>query len=100
MHEAKRRSIIHSTSALGGRTSAFFADIGSAAKRNWSPSRFRNPTLSCGSFRCSLQLPFAPDPDQVRANFKDGILTIALPKQGRRQKSRRIEIGSAAAASD
>lgn len=33
-----------------------------------------------GQFRRVLQLPFAPDPDRVEARYRDGILTIAIPK--------------------
>jgi len=51
---------------------------------------------SYGSFERSIQLPFAPDPDQVRADFRDGVLTIAVPRHNQQERSRRIEIGGAA----
>ena len=31
---------------------------------------------SYGRFRRSIQLPFAPDPEQVRAECQDGVLTV------------------------
>jgi HSP20 family protein len=45
-----------------------------------------------GSFQRSIQLPFLPDPSQVQANFENGVLTISLPKQGKQEKSHRIEV--------
>ena len=35
---------------------------------------------SQGSFSRSLRLPFAADPSQVKAEFKDGLLQIHMPK--------------------
>jgi HSP20 family protein len=43
---------------------------------------------SYGSFQRSVQLPFAPDPEQVEANFEHGVLTVVLPKKGQPTKSR------------
>lgn len=50
---------------------------------------------SYGSFQRSVQLPFAPNPDQVQASFQHGVLKIRLPKQGQQEKTRRIPIGGA-----
>lgn len=47
---------------------------------------------SFGRFQRSLQLPYAPDPDQVRAEFAHGVLTVHLPKQPQQARSRRVEI--------
>lgn len=47
---------------------------------------------SFGRFQRSLQLPYAPEPDQVRAEFEQGVLTVHLPKQPQQERSRRIEI--------
>lgn len=47
---------------------------------------------SWGTFQRSLQLPFAPNADQVKADYKHGVLTIHIPKQGQQERSRRIEI--------
>jgi len=51
---------------------------------------------SYGAFQRSIQLPFSPDPNQVRAEFRDGVLTIAVPRQEQQDRSRRIEIGGTA----
>jgi len=48
---------------------------------------------SYGSFSRSVQLPFQPDPDQVQADFENGVLRINLPRQGSQERSRRIQIG-------
>jgi HSP20 family protein len=46
---------------------------------------------SFGRFRRAIQLPFAPDPEQVEAQFRDGVLTITVPKN-REQQSRQRQI--------
>ena len=46
-----------------------------------------------GAFSRTLPLPFAPDPNQVKAEFKDGVMTITIPKpQEVKQKQHRIEV--------
>jgi len=46
-----------------------------------------------GAFSRTLPLPFAPDPNQVKAEFKDGVMTITIPKpQDVKQKQHRIEV--------
>jgi HSP20 family protein len=46
-----------------------------------------------GRFRRAIQLPFAPDPSELDAQFKDGVLTITIPKNAeQRNKQRRIEV--------
>lgn len=50
---------------------------------------------SYGRFRRTVQLPFAPDPEQVRAECDHGVLTIHMPKQAQLQRSRRIEVQGA-----
>jgi HSP20 family protein len=47
---------------------------------------------SRGRFQRRVQLPYAVDPDQVRAECDHGVLTVHLPKQAQQQKSRRIEV--------
>ena len=48
---------------------------------------------SRGSFSRSLRLPFAADPNQVKAAFKDGVLTITIPKPKEvLEKQHRIEV--------
>jgi HSP20 family protein len=50
---------------------------------------------SYGSFQRSVQLPFAPEGDKVKANFSDGVLTIKIPNPGRHAQSRKIKVGAA-----
>jgi HSP20 family protein len=46
-----------------------------------------------GRFRRAIQLPFAPDPNQVDAQFRDGVLTISIPKNAEQQnRQRQIEV--------
>lgn len=46
-----------------------------------------------GRFRRAIQLPFAPSPDQVDAQFRDGVLTIKIPKDAeQRHRQRKIEV--------
>jgi HSP20 family protein len=45
-----------------------------------------------GTFQRAIQLPFAPDPEQVEASFQNGVLKIALPKRAESQKTRRIQV--------
>jgi len=51
---------------------------------------------SYGSFQRSIRLPFTPKPDDIRADFRDGVLTVSIPRQEQQERSRRIEIGGAA----
>lgn len=46
-----------------------------------------------GAFSRSIRLPFEVDPGQIQAVFKDGVLTITVPKPAEAQaKQRRIEV--------
>jgi HSP20 family protein len=46
-----------------------------------------------GAFSRTLPLPFAPDPNQVKAEFKNGVMTITIPKPHEvQQKQHRIEV--------
>ena len=46
-----------------------------------------------GQFRRTIQLPYSPNPDQVEASFKDGVLTIPIPKNAeQRSKQRKIQV--------
>jgi HSP20 family protein len=48
---------------------------------------------SYGAFVRSLQLPFAPKPDEVKAEFAKGVLTVTVPKPPEAAKpASRIEI--------
>jgi HSP20 family protein len=64
-------------------------------KKNPNPQKPQNYHVmerSYGRFQRVLQLPFAPNPEQVRANFDHGVLMIRVPKQAQQQRSRRIEV--------
>ncbi|MBV8935915.1 MAG: Hsp20/alpha crystallin family protein [Alphaproteobacteria bacterium] len=46
-----------------------------------------------GAFSRSLPLPFGADPNQVKAAFKNGVLTVTIPKpKEAQQKQHRIEV--------
>src|SRR5215212_7774479 len=49
---------------------------------------------SYGTFQRSLRLPFRVEPDQVRAEFNNGVLTVTLPKVKAQDRARRIQVGS------
>jgi len=51
---------------------------------------------SYGRFRRTVQLPFAPDPNQVSAECDHGVLTIRMPRQAHQERSKRIEVRSGA----
>jgi HSP20 family protein len=49
---------------------------------------------SYGSFARSIALPFEADPDQVKAKFANGVLTITVPKPPEvKAKEKKIPIG-------
>lgn len=49
-----------------------------------------------GTFQRAIQLPFVPDPEQIDANFRNGVLTITIPKQAQQQeRMRRIQVRGA-----
>lgn len=46
-----------------------------------------------GQFRRVIHLPFSPNPDQIDASFKDGVLTITVPKNAeQRSKQQKIQV--------
>src|SRR3954454_14098973 len=47
---------------------------------------------SYGSFERSVQLRFAPDPEQVEVNVEHGVLTVVLPKKAQQEKAQKIQI--------
>jgi HSP20 family protein len=49
---------------------------------------------SYGTFQRALRLPYPIDPEQVQAHFEHGLLTVTLPKTGRQERSRRIQVQS------
>ena len=42
---------------------------------------------SYGSFQRSFQVPDSVDPDKIEASFKNGVLTVTLPKNADSQKT-------------
>jgi HSP20 family protein len=61
-------------------------------ERKEEKETFHFVECSYGTFQRSLRLPFAVDPDQVQASFENGVLTVTLPKTGRQDRSRRIQV--------
>jgi HSP20 family protein len=54
---------------------------------------FRRVERSFGSFQRCMALPFEIDPDKVQASFKNGVLTLTVPKPTEVQKkARKIEV--------
>jgi len=47
---------------------------------------------SHGRFQRSIQLPFAPDAEEVQATVREGVLEIRIPKRTPQERSRRIEV--------
>ena len=65
------------------------------AEREEKKKDFHVVERSYGSFSRSLTLPFAVDPDKARATFKNGVLSISLPKPPEvKAKAKRIAISS------
>lgn len=50
---------------------------------------------SYGTFQRALRLPGPVEPEQVQANFGNGVLTVTVPKTEQQERSRRIQIGGA-----
>jgi HSP20 family protein len=50
-----------------------------------------------GTFARTLRLPFAAEADKVQATFRNGVLTVTMPKPAElQQKTQRIEVRKAA----
>ena len=49
-------------------------------KKDDEGRQFRRVERTSGSFRRDMTLPFEIDPDVVKAQAKDGILTVTIPK--------------------
>jgi HSP20 family protein len=61
-------------------------------ERKDSKENFHFVERSYGTFQRSLRLPYAVNPDQVQASFENGVLTVTVPKTGRQERSRRIQV--------
>jgi HSP20 family protein len=49
-----------------------------------------------GRFQRSLRLPFQANPDDVKASYSNGVLTVTVPKSAQQARSRRIQIQGSA----
>ncbi len=47
---------------------------------------------SYGTFQRAVRLPFPINPDQVKASFENGVLTVTLPKTAQAERTRRIQV--------
>ena len=45
-----------------------------------------------GTFQRSLRLPYHVEPDQVKASFENGILTVTMPKNKAQEKMHKIPV--------
>ncbi len=59
-----------------------------------SGERYHYVERRSGSFQRMIQLPNEVDPDQIDANYKDGVLTVTLPKS-EAAKPKRIAVKQA-----
>ena len=60
--------------------------------RSGEDENFHFVERAYGSFRRTVQLPFAADPDQVQANFENGVLSVTVPKSDQQQRVHRIDV--------
>lgn len=65
----------------------FEAERGTREEEN-----FHYVERSYGSFQRSLRLPFTAQPDDIKASFENGVLTVCVPKSAQQERSRRIPI--------
>ena len=61
-------------------------------ERNDDKENYHFMERSYGSFQRSLRLPYPVNPDEVRADFDNGVLTVSIPKSQQQQRSRRIQV--------
>lgn len=47
---------------------------------------------SWGRFQRTLQLPFAPQAEEVQADFEHGVLTVRIPKHAQQERSQRVMV--------
>ena len=58
------------------------------------PQDYHLMERSWGRFQRSLQLPFAPESQEINADFAHGVLTIRIPKHAVQERSHRIAVHS------
>ena len=62
-------------------------------KKDDEGRQFHRIERTSGSFERSMSLPFDIDPDKVNAEFKDGVLTVTIPKPPEvAEKTKKIEV--------
>ncbi|NBJ10732.1 Hsp20 family protein [Microvirga sp. SYSU G3D207] len=61
-------------------------------ERKDDKENFHFVECSYGTFQRSLRLPYAVNSEQVSASFENGVLTVIVPKTGRQERSRRIQV--------
>lgn len=61
------------------------------------PENYHFIERSFGSFHRSLRLPFSVDPEQVRASFHNGVLTVCVPKSQQQSRTRKIQVQGSSA---
>lgn len=61
-------------------------------ERSDEDENFHFVECAYGSFQRTVQLPFAADPDQVQANFENGVLSITVPKSDQQQRAHRVDV--------
>lgn len=74
---------------IDGATLTLFAERQSESDRE--DQNYHVMERSRGVMRRSVQLPFAPDPEKVRANYENGVLTVRVPKAGEK-RGQRIDV--------
>ena len=47
-----------------------------------------------GFLQRTVRLPFTPDPDLVRASYRQGVLTVHIPKRGQKLPGRKVAVES------
>ncbi|MBK8984794.1 MAG: Hsp20/alpha crystallin family protein [Chloroflexi bacterium] len=75
-------AIVNKTLTLSGKREPASLDDG---------ARYHRRERGCGQFSRTIELPYRVESDQVEATFKNGVLTIALPR-AEEEKPRRIVV--------
>lgn len=81
---------------IQGQRSHEKEDKGGEGERQW-----QSVERSFGFFRRSFRLPYELKPDQVKANFERGVLSITIPKEGEKlPRSFEVKLGSGSGSSE
>jgi len=65
-------------------------------ERGGEKENFHAVERAYGAFQRTLRLPFQANPDEVRAAFQNGVLTVTVPKSAQQSRSRRIQVQGSA----